>query len=75
MRADGGLGIPLPSLPRVTPQLAVPAALGCAALQLRAIAFHLFRPETDVASNAALLLLAAVVARGRPTAVPVPGRT
>src|SRR5262245_19820996 len=41
----GGIGILLPALTRIRPGLTVLAALGCAALQLCAIVFHLSRGE------------------------------
>jgi len=71
----GGLGVLLPALTRIRPQLTVLAALGCAALQVSAIVFHLFRGETDVAFNVVLVLLSAFVVWGRRTRVPVAART
>ena len=41
----GGMGVLLPSLTRVAPALTPVAALGCAALQLCAIVFHISRGE------------------------------
>jgi uncharacterized membrane protein YphA (DoxX/SURF4 family) len=71
----GGLGVLLPSLTRITPQLTVLAALGCAVLQACAVAFHLFRGETDVAFNVVILVLSVGVAWGRRTKAPVTART
>ena len=42
----GGLGILLPALTRTKPSLTPLAALGCAALQVCAIVFHVSRGET-----------------------------
>src|SRR5512140_1829778 len=41
----GGIGVLLPSLTRIRPGLAVAAALGCAALQVSAVVFHVSRGE------------------------------
>ncbi|GLU48371.1 DoxX family protein [Nocardiopsis ansamitocini] len=71
----GGLGVLLPALTRVKPQLTALAALGCSALQVCAIAFHLFRGETDVAFNVVLALLSAFVVWGRRAGAPVMPRT
>jgi uncharacterized membrane protein YphA (DoxX/SURF4 family) len=72
----GGLGVLLPSLTRIRPGLAVLAALGCGALQLSAIVFHVVRGEgTEVGINVALLALALFVAWGRGRRAPVPART
>ncbi|TQM43369.1 DoxX family protein [Pseudonocardia cypriaca] len=62
----GGLGILLPAVTGVAPGLTVLAALGCAALQVGAIAFHLSRGEAaDTPFNVLLAALALVVAWGR----------
>jgi hypothetical protein len=62
----GGLGILLPSLTGVMPRLTGFAALGCVALQLCAITFHILRGESNVIGiNIALLVAAAFVAWGR----------
>lgn len=71
----GGLGVLLPALTRVKPKLTVLAALGCVALQVSAVVFHLSRGETDVAFNVVLICLAAFVAWGRQTKAPVASRT
>lgn len=62
----GGFGIVLPWLTRIRPGLTVAAALGCAALQCCAIAFHAWRGETSVIwFNCVLLTLAICVVIGR----------
>lgn len=62
----GGLGILLPSLTRIKPGLAVWAALGCVALQLSAIVFHVSRGEAaNTPFNVVLVGLSAFVAWGR----------
>ncbi|MFE1166327.1 DoxX family protein [Nocardiopsis sp. NPDC058789] len=70
----GGLGVLLPALTRVLPRLTVLAAVGCAGLQVSAIAFHLLRGETDVAFNVVVLALAVLVAWGRLTRAPLEPR-
>jgi hypothetical protein len=62
----GGLGIFLPSLTRIKPGLAVAGALGCAALMVGAIVFHLSRGEgANTPFNFGLLALSLFVAWGR----------
>lgn len=62
----GGLGMLLPSLTRIMPWLTVVAALCCVALQVLAIAFHLWRGEFAVLGlNFVLLPLCVVVVWGR----------
>ena len=62
----GGLGMILPSLTGVLPRLTVIAALCCVALQVLAIAFHVWRGEFAVLGlNLLLLPLCALVAWGR----------
>ena len=62
----GGIGILLPTVTRIAPRLTVLAALGCAALQVGAIVFHLSRGEAaDTPFNVLLAALALVVAWGR----------
>ena len=68
----GGVGILLPALTRIMPGLTVPAALGCVALQIVAMAFHLSRGEASVVPlNIVLLALAAFVLWGRATKAPI----
>jgi len=62
----GGLGVLLPSLTRIKPGLTVLAAVGCAALQIAAILFHLSRGEgANTPFNFLLVGLALFVAWGR----------
>lgn len=62
----GGLGIVLPSLTRIKPGLTVLAALGCAALQICAVVFHVSRGEAaNTPFNVFLIALSAFVAWGR----------
>jgi hypothetical protein len=62
----GGVGILLPSLTRIKPNLTVLAALGCIALQLSAIIFHFSRGEAVATPfNFLLVALSAFVAWGR----------
>jgi hypothetical protein len=62
----GGLGLLLPALTRVKPGLTVLAALGCAALQLSAVVFHVSRGEAaNTPFNFLLVALALFVAWGR----------
>jgi uncharacterized membrane protein YphA (DoxX/SURF4 family) len=62
----GGIGVLLPTVTRISPGLTVLAALGCAALQVGAIVFHLSRGEAaDTPFNVLLAALALVVAWGR----------
>ena len=68
----GGIGILLPALTRIMPGLTVPAALGCTALQIVAMAFHLSRGEASVVPlNIVLLALSAFVLWGRATKAPI----
>lgn len=72
----GGLGVLLPSLTRVLPRLAVQAALGCIALQLCAIAFHLSRGEASVLPlNLVLLPLCVFIFWGRGKRFPIAAST
>lgn len=62
----GGIGVLLPSLTRIRPGLTVLAALGCAALQVSAIVFHVSRGEAaNTPFNGVLVALALFVAWGR----------
>ncbi|MET0412453.1 MAG: DoxX family protein [Polyangiaceae bacterium] len=71
----GGLGVLLPSLTRIKPQLTVLAALGCAALQVCAIAFHVVRDEAaNTPFNFLLVALAGFVAWGRSSQARIPAR-
>jgi uncharacterized membrane protein YphA (DoxX/SURF4 family) len=71
----GGLGIILPSLTRIKPGLAVLAALGCAALQVCAIVFHVSRGEAaNTPFNFLLVALALFVFWGRRYRAPIQPR-
>ena len=62
----GGVGILLPGITHIFPELALFAALGCAVLQVLAIGFHAQRHEiTETPFNFLLLLLSAFVLWGR----------
>ncbi len=62
----GGLGVLLPALTGIRPGLTPLAALGCAVLQVCAIAFHVSRGEAaNTPFNLLLLALSAFVFWGR----------
>ncbi|HEY8608362.1 MAG TPA: DoxX family protein [Noviherbaspirillum sp.] len=68
----GGIGILLPALTRIKPNLTVFAALGCAVLQVFAIVFHLSRGEAMVVPvNVVLLGLSVFVFWGRSRKAPI----
>jgi len=68
----GGLGVVLPWLTRIRPGLTVLAALGCAALQVCAIVFHVSRGEAaNTPFNVLLVALSLFVAWGRRSRAPV----
>lgn len=71
----GGVGMLLPALTRVRPGLTVAAALGCAALQVCAIIFHISRGEAMMTPNNFLLLaLSVFVFWGRSRKAPIAPR-
>lgn len=71
----GGLGVVLPSLTRIKPGLTILAALGCAALQISAILFHVSRGESaNTPFNFLLVGLSLFVAWGRRSRAPIPPR-
>lgn len=71
----GGIGILLPALTRIKPQLTVAAALGCVVLQALAFSFHAMRGEYDVLPlNVVLFALCAFVLWGRGKAAPIAPR-
>jgi hypothetical protein len=71
----GGLGVILPSLTRVMPKVTVLAAIGCIALMVGAIVFHVSRGEADKTPfNFFLIALAAFVAWGRFAKAPIAPR-
>ena len=62
----GGLGLILPMVSGIWPKMTVAAALGCAALQICALAFHILRGEADVIPvNLVLLGMVLFTAWGR----------
>ena len=62
----GAIGLLLPALLRIKPNLTPLAAVGLATIQLFAAAFHISRGETSVIGmNIALFLVAAFIAWGR----------
>ena len=71
----GGLGLILPAATRILPGLTWLAALGCAALQLCAIAFHVSRGEAAVTPfNVLLVALSLFVLWGRKVRAPIAPR-
>lgn len=71
----GGIGIVLPALTRIKPGLTVLAALGCAALQVCAILFHLSRGEAaNTPFNVLLVALSLFVFWGRRYRAPITPR-
>ncbi len=72
----GGIGILLPALTRIKPQLTVLAAIGCAALQVCAFVFHVSRgdPAAAFVTNVILFALAVFVAWGRSKRAPIAPR-
>lgn len=71
----GGIGILLPALTRILPQLTVLAALGCSVLQVIALVFHLSRGEAAVTPlNVVLLALSLFVLWGRGRKAPIAPR-
>lgn len=68
----GGIGLLLPSLLRIMPNLTPMAAWGLALVQVLAAFFHASRSESSVIGmNVVLLLLAVFVAWGRTKKVPI----
>lgn len=62
----GGIGIVLPSLLRIKPNLTIWASSGLALIMLLAIPFHISRGETQmIGMNIMFMLLALLVAWGR----------
>jgi hypothetical protein len=71
----GAIGVILPALLRIQPELTPLAALGFAIIQALAIPFHIIRGETAVTPiNAVLLALALFVAWGRGFKAPIAPR-
>lgn len=62
----GGIGIILPTLTRIRPNLVVIAAACCALLQICAMAFHISRGEAEAAPvNVVFLVLSVLIFWGR----------
>lgn len=71
----GALGVILPALLRIQPELTPLAALGFAIIQALAIPFHIIRGETAATPiNAVLLALALFVVWGRSFKAPIESR-
>jgi hypothetical protein len=71
----GGVGILLPALTRILPNLTVLAALGCSVLQVFALVFHVSRGEMPVTPlNVVLLALSLFVLWGRGRKAPIAAR-
>jgi len=71
----GGIGILLPSLTRIQPRLTLLAALGCAALQVCAVVFHVSRGEAaNTPFNSVLVGLSLFVFWGRRSKAPIAPR-
>ncbi|PZR24911.1 MAG: hypothetical protein DI535_20335 [Citrobacter freundii] len=67
-----GIGIILPALFRIRPQLTIYAAYGAAILMIAAIIFHISRGETkDIGVNILITILAAFIAWGRQKKAPL----
>jgi putative oxidoreductase len=72
----GGLGLVLPALTRIQPQLTPLAGTGLALVQILAIGFHLIRGEFSyTVVNMVLLALVAFVAYGRWQIAPIAPRS
>lgn len=68
----GGLGLLLPSLLRIQPQLTPIAAIGLAVVQLLAAGFHMSRGESSViGANILFLAMAVFIAWGRMKKAPI----
>ena len=71
----GALGLILPSLLRIKPQLTAWAAIGIAVIMLLATFFHISRGENGaIGMNIVLALLAAFIAWGRFKKAPIPAK-
>lgn len=68
----GGLGLLLPALLKIKPQLTIYAAYGTAILMISALVFHIFRNEYEsIGMNVLILLLALFIAWGRSKKAPI----
>lgn len=73
--ALGGLGVLLPSITRIKPNLTPIAAAGLALVMLLAIGFHILRAEYMIVPNVVLMSMALFVAYGRTKLLPIQPRT
>ncbi|MDH3307977.1 MAG: DoxX family protein [Acidimicrobiia bacterium] len=72
----GGLGLILPAVTRIQPQLVPVAAGGLALLMLSAVIFHIGRGEYgNVGSNVLWIIVTAFIAYGRTKVAPLQPRT
>lgn len=72
----GALGLILPALTRIQPRLTALAAVGLALVMLFAAIFHATRGEFgNIVPNIVLLVLAAFVAYGRNSVLPIAPRS
>lgn len=68
----GGLGLLLPSLLRIKPQLTVWAAIGIATIMMLAIPLHLSRGENEaLGMNITFIILSLFIAWGRTKKAPI----
>lgn len=68
----GGIGLILPSLTKIKPQLTVWAAWGLVAVMVGAVIYHITRGEyQNIVGNVVLMALLAFVAYGRQRLVPI----
>ena len=71
----GGLGLILPSITRIQPQLTVYAAVGLLLVMVGAVVYHLDRGESQsVVTNVFIGAVMAFVAYGRWNLAPIPPR-
>jgi hypothetical protein len=71
----GAIGLVIPALLRIKPQLAKWSAIGIIVLMMSAIAFHLLRGEARVIGfNILLVVLAIFIAWGREKKAPIEAR-
>ncbi|MPR36290.1 DoxX family protein [Salmonirosea aquatica] len=67
-----GIGLVVPSLFRIRPRLTIFAAYGTLVLMIAAITFHVMRGEaSQIGANIFFAILAAFIAWGRQTKVPL----
>lgn len=72
----GGLGLLLPSITRIRPELTIYAAIGLIGVMVAAVVWHLTRSEApSIATNVLNIILLATVAYGRAKTHPIQART